>query len=663
MRYQQRAAPADGAANEFILSDASQDRMGDVIVQSGWDLSDFQNNPIALFNHDRNQIVGTWRDVAVRKGRLTGFLELAAEGTSALVDTIRKLIEQNILRAVSVGFQPKKTEPLNEDADKFRGPFRFTKAQLLEVSLVSIPANANALAITKELPRDLMAVIFAKHGNQDTASAGARHGKHAETRPKSTGNSMNTISQRIQTAQTNYNALRDSLKELSSRDDLSQDETQRYEELPGEIDIARKELEKHQRAEKALAGGDGDSRSHDGDIIVPERKEQRHEPPFRTHDEPRASDADVRRLFAMPKKKVDPGDYVLRALACWTKSHVTKDPLEQVARDLYRGDEVTNVVLRAAVNPAQTTVATWAAELVQTSNVDFLDRLIPTFIYPQLAAMGVRYSFGRNGILKIPVRANTPTLAGNWVGEGIAKPVRKASFSTVSLTPTKMAVISTFTEEMAMYSAPAIEGIIRQGMADDTGIALDSYLIDNIIGSTSRPAGLLYNVSAITASAATPATAAMVADLKALVGAITAAGGGRAVAILMNPAQALALGFAQTTTGDFLFSSQAEAGSKFGVTFIVSATVPAGRVIAVDAADFATANGDAPQFAVSTEATLHEEDTTPLALATGPQGTAVVASPMRSLFQTDAVAIRMSLYVSWVMRRSGMVQTIASVTW
>jgi hypothetical protein len=60
---------------------------------------------------------------------------------------------------------------------------------------------------------------------------------------------------------------------------------------------------------------------------------------------------------------------------------------------------------------------------------------------------------------------------------------------------------------------------------------------------------------------------------------------------------------------------------------------------------------------------LHEEDTTPLALASGPQGTAVVATPMRSLFQTDAVAIRMSLFVSWVMRRTGMVQTIAAVTW
>ena len=235
----------------------------------------------------------------------------------------------------------------------------------------------------------------------------------------------------------------------------------------------------------------------------------------------------------------------------------------------------------------------------------------------------------------------------------------------MSLTPTKLSVISTFSEEMATYGMPSIEGIIRQAMSDDTGIALDSYLIDNVAASAGvRPAGLLNGVTPITASAATPATAAMVADLKALVGAITAAGGGGRgpIAILLNPAQALALSFAQTTTGDFLFArswNRRRASSACGS----SSRPPCrpARVIAVDAADFATALGDVPRFAVSTEATLHEEDTTPLALGTGTQGSGVLAVPMRSLFQTDAVAIRMSLYVSWVMRRAGMVQTIASV--
>ena len=131
----------------------------------------------------------------------------------------------------------------------------------------------------------------------------------------------------------------------------------------------------------------------------------------------------------------------------------------------------------------------------------------------------------------------------------------------------------------------------------------------------------------------------------------------------MNPAQARRWASAQTTTGDFMFADPQQAAARFGGRLIVSATCPAGRVIAVDAADFATAQGDAPRFAVSTDATLHEEDTTPLALTTGAQGSGVVATPMRSLFQTDAVAVSMSLYVTWGMRRTGMVQTITAVGW
>ncbi len=100
-----------------------------------------------------------------------------------------------------------------------------------------------------------------------------------------------------------------------------------------------------------------------------------------------------------------------------------------------------------------------------------------------------------------------------------------------------------------------------------------------------------------------------------------AAGGGGNVVLLMNPAQARRLGMAQTTTGDFAFGSPAEAASKFGISrIIVSTTVPAGTIIAVDADWFATATGDSPRFAVSNEATLHEEDTAPLPLVTGAQG-------------------------------------------
>jgi hypothetical protein len=58
------------------------------------------------------------------------------------------------------------------------------------------------------------------------------------------------------------------------------------------------------------------------------------------------------------------------------------------------------------------------------------------------------------------------------------------------------------------------------------------------------------------------------------------------------------------------------------------------------------------------------EDTTPLNIASGAQGSGVLATPTQSMFQTGQVAIRMLANVSWAMRRTGMVQFIGTgVSW
>src|SRR5262245_14356004 len=96
---------------EFILSDDSVDRMGDVVSASGWELSNFKKNPIALFSHRADFVIGTWRNLRVEGNELRGHLQLAPEGTSARIDEIRKLVEAGILRAVSVGFRPIESMP------------------------------------------------------------------------------------------------------------------------------------------------------------------------------------------------------------------------------------------------------------------------------------------------------------------------------------------------------------------------------------------------------------------------------------------------------------------------------------------------------------------------------------------------------------------------
>ena len=54
-----------GHGLEFILSDASPDRMGDVIDADGWNLDNFKNNPVALFNHNSNFPIGKWTNLRV----------------------------------------------------------------------------------------------------------------------------------------------------------------------------------------------------------------------------------------------------------------------------------------------------------------------------------------------------------------------------------------------------------------------------------------------------------------------------------------------------------------------------------------------------------------------------------------------------------------------
>ena len=46
------AAPAEDDALDYVMSDATADRYGDVIEPDGWQLRHFKRNPIALFGHD-----------------------------------------------------------------------------------------------------------------------------------------------------------------------------------------------------------------------------------------------------------------------------------------------------------------------------------------------------------------------------------------------------------------------------------------------------------------------------------------------------------------------------------------------------------------------------------------------------------------------------------
>jgi HK97 family phage prohead protease/HK97 family phage major capsid protein len=648
----------------FVLSDQSVDRMGDIIMLDGWKLSNFKRNPIALFGHSSSFPIGTWKDLRVENSELRGELELAPEGTSPRIDEIRRLVDAKILRAVSVGFRPIKHEPLDEK-DPWSGS-RFLQQELVECSLVSVPANANAIAVAKSLQisPETMDVVFAKHGKRDAVQRRGFTGKHADTqRSKGRGSAM-TLNQRISDVQVAIAAKQAALEELLAKMDDSNVTDAEFEtnnKLNAELAQLQKTHDMLVESEKRLMGkaasenGNGSSRSRalSTTVLHPVEENGRAAPII---------------LPGGRKKDFEPLDLYVRAGTVALRAKEWNVSPEAARTKMYGEDiatkEACEIILRAASAPAMTTVTGWAAELVQPRYEQLLPLLMPKAILTRLAPRGLALDFAGAGRIVIPMRSRTPTIAGSFVGEGLPIPVRQGAFTSQTLTPKKVAVISVWTKEMDEYSTPAIEGVIREAIQDDTSVAVDSVLLDANPATVVRPAGILNGVAALTATAG-GGIAGIVGDIKQLVNAITVAtyGNVRNLVWLMNPSDVLSASLiSAASTGVFPFKEEVARGTLATVPIVDSSTVPAKTMILMDAADFVSVGGGAPRFEMSDSATLHLEDTTPAELvAAGSPG--VVAAPQRSLFQTDSLALRMVMPLNWANRRPGTVAWVQNVTW
>lgn len=609
----------------FVLSDATVDRYGDVIEAEGWDLRWFKRNPIALFGHSGDFPIGTWEDVRVEGGKLIGKLKLAAEGTSPRIDELRRLVQQKVLKAVSVGFKPVESEPMGQ-----RGGVRYLKQELLETSLVSVPANPAALAVAKSLHVSSETIRMA-FGEQATEHRATSPGEHANLKPQAKKEAAMTISlsKRIEDAQNDLVREKDALSAHLAEDDADPIVT---EELSARIEQKQTGVDALKRAEQALAA--------------------------KTAAPAQTAPAMAQRRPEM-QKGTKPADLIIRSAVVNAVAFASNKAPEEVLERLYGNDEATGIIVKAAVAPAMTSVSGWAAELVNTAMTEFLETLRPMSVYPELAAVGGgRLSFGPNqGAIKIPARAPTPSIGGSFIGEGAPIPVRRLALTSATLSPKKLGVITTFTREIARYSTPAIEGILRNEILADTAITLDSILLDNVAGDAIRPAGLLNGVTAITATTG-GGQAAILADIRKLRAPFDAANNGTNLVLLMNPAQEVGLALTPAADGQLGWTSAVLSRYKI----ITSTAIPVGRVIMVNAGDFVTATGDVPEFEMSNEATLHMEDSTPLQIgSTGTPNT--VAAPVRSLFQTATMGLRMLMDVSWALRRPGSVAWIDGVTW
>ena len=135
----------DDGRYTFTISTGSVDRDRDTIESNGWDLEAYRKNPVVLFGHQSCQPpIGKAAAVEVRSGSLRADVIFARPGTYDLADTVRGLVDQDILRATSVGFIPQKWM-----FDEERGGVDYIEQELYEFSIVPIPSNPEALREAK----------------------------------------------------------------------------------------------------------------------------------------------------------------------------------------------------------------------------------------------------------------------------------------------------------------------------------------------------------------------------------------------------------------------------------------------------------------------------------------------------------------------------------
>lgn len=131
---------------EGIFSTAAVDRHGEIVVQEGWKLDDYLKNPVVLWSHDNYQFpLAQMTRIGFENGDLAGAMKFAVEEYEVAATAFR-LMKGKYLRAFSVGFMNNVYE-----IDNGSDVVKLIENVLLEVSVVNVPANQEALAKIKTL--------------------------------------------------------------------------------------------------------------------------------------------------------------------------------------------------------------------------------------------------------------------------------------------------------------------------------------------------------------------------------------------------------------------------------------------------------------------------------------------------------------------------------
>jgi len=126
---------------KFVISTGGEDREKDVIDPGGWAIDNYMANPVVMFAHDYNSLpVAKTISLEMHGESLVATAQFAEAELNPLAEQVFQMLKGGFLTGASVGFRP--TEFAYNET---RGGIDFASQELLEFSVVPVPANPQAL--------------------------------------------------------------------------------------------------------------------------------------------------------------------------------------------------------------------------------------------------------------------------------------------------------------------------------------------------------------------------------------------------------------------------------------------------------------------------------------------------------------------------------------
>lgn len=622
-----------------IATTPATDSYGDIVESEG---AVFDLPLPVLWQHDADDPVG-W--VQMAKPNAKGIpveIEIAKiDEPGALkdrLDMVWQYAKTKLVRGLSIGFNP-----IEFNQIKGSYGYHFLKWAWLELSLVTIPANQEA-SIT---------AIKSADTSTRAPSGIKRPGPLQRQAPSGTEGPKGTI-------------MKKTLQELL---ELKQVKLDRSKEL---IELREKGGEafgEDQRAE--LIDLDAELTALEDDIVVA-RMEQRHQA---------ATARPVSMRFAATGDDGDDGKGKGKSQRRGMSFVRNADPDEkfegenfvriQIAKALAYKHQISPATIaeqrwgqthKQLVNVIRATVAGMGsgsgeagAELLNLDAMytgDFITYLYSKTLFDRLPFRSVPAN--------VRVKGQDGQYTGYWVGQSKAIPTSKGDYSSVDLTPLKVAGLAVISMELLEDSSPAAEGLVRDGLVNASSQRVDQTLLsaDAAVSGVS-PAGLLNGVSALTPSGTD--LAATRADLAALLGPFVTNKMASGLQILMNPAQGLALSMMYGSLDQPAYPDVNENGGTINRRPVMTGdNVTAGDVIAIRPEDVWKIGDSGVRVEMSTEATIEQRDD-PTGATDTPAG--VNTTGLTNMFQEESVAFKVVRRINFQKRRSAAVQYLSNVEW